>query len=163
MLNILKKWYIVFMKFRGPKSHIHFIARGLLMRKENIILCRVKGADWFFLPGGHIEDGESAKTALLRELKEEIGKGDYNITNFVGAYENVFSLNERVLQHEMNIIFAVNIPKDYKIKTKETHIEFVSTPKNSLKNYKILPPSLRDRIIEWLISNRPFFEGSGTS
>ncbi len=58
------------MKFQEPKSHIHLIARGLLLRGDSIILCRVKGAELFFLPGGHIEDGESAKVALLRELCE---------------------------------------------------------------------------------------------
>lgn len=146
------------MKFQGPKSHIHLIARGLLLHGDNIILCRVKNAKWFFLPGGHIEDGESAKIALLRELREEIGKGNYNITSFVGACENIFPLEEGVFQHEMNIIFAVNVLEGIEPKTKEDHIEFISVAKNDLKNYKILPATLKDGIIEWLYSNNPFFK-----
>ena len=146
------------MKFQGPKSHIHLIARGLLLHGDNIILCRVKDAEWFFLPGGHIEDGESAKVALLRELREEIGEGNYNITSFVGACENIFPLEEGFFQHEMNIVFAIDVPKGIELKTKEDHIEFISVAKNDLKNYKILPIPLKDGIIEWLRSNNPFFK-----
>lgn len=146
------------MKFKAPKSHIHLVARGLLLQGDNIILCRVKDAEWFFLPGGHIEDGESAKVALLRELQEEVGESNYNITSFVGACENIFPLEEGVFQHEMNIVFAVDVSKSIELKTEEDHIEFISVAKNDLKNYKILPISLKNGIIEWLRSHNPFFK-----
>ena len=146
------------MQFQRPKSHIHLIARGLLLHGDNVILCRVKDAKWFFLPGGHIEDGESAKVALLRELREEIGEGNYNITSFVGVCENIFPLKESVFQHEVNIILAVNVPEGIEPETKEDHIGFISVAKDDLKNYKILPASLKDGIIEWLDSNQPFFK-----
>ncbi len=146
------------MKFQGPKSSIHLIARGLLLHGDNVILCRAKDAEWFFLPGGHIEDGESAKVALLRELREEIGEGKYNITSFVGACENIFPLEEGAFQHEINIVFAIDVPKGIELKTKEAHIEFISVPKNDLKNYKILPVPLKDGIIEWICSSNSFFK-----
>lgn len=145
-------------QFQKPKSHIHLIARGFLMRGEEIILCRVKNAEWFFLPGGHIEDGESARATLLRELREEIGNSDYEITSFIGVCENIFSLEENVLQHEINIIFKVEIPHEIKIDAKEDHIEFVSVAKKSLKDYKILPNALKDGLLEWLENKKPFLK-----
>ena len=98
-------------KFLPTESNIHLIARGLLVQGENIILCHVKEKNWYFLPGGHIENGESAKQGLLRELKEEIGENDYSISSFIGICENIFSLDENTSQQEVNIIFQVNAPE----------------------------------------------------
>lgn len=145
-------------KFDAPRSHIHVLARGLLVRGEEIILCRVKDAKWFFLPGGHVEDGESARNSLLRELKEEIGDGDYDISSFIGACENIFSLEENLFQHEINIVFKVNVPSTLKVGTKEDHIEFVTIPKGTLKDYKILPAPLKEGLMTWLETNEPFLK-----
>ena len=146
------------MKFQGPKSHIHSIARGLLVRGEEIILCRVRDAKWFFLPGGHIEDGESARATLLRELHEEIGTNDYKISSFVGVCENVFPLEDGVSQHEINIIFKVDVPREVWVNTKEDHIEFVNVAVSDLKDYKILPATLKDGLLEWLKDGKPFLK-----
>lgn len=145
-------------RFQGPKFHIHLIARGLLIHGQEIILCRVKNAKWFFLPGGHIEDGESARAALLRELQEEIGNSDYKITSFVGVCENIFPLEDGVLQHEINIIFKVDVPHKLQVNTKEDHIEFVSVVKKSLKDYKILPSALKDGLLRWFENKKPFLK-----
>ena len=144
--------------FQGPKSHIHSIVRGFLVRGEEIILCRVRNAEWFFLPGGHIENGESARAALLRELCEEIGVSDYKITSFVGVCENIFPLEEGVAQHEINIVFKVDVPREIQVNTKEDHIEFVSAAVNDLKDYKILPTTLKDGLLEWLRDEKPFLK-----
>ena len=128
------------------------------MYGEEIILCRVKNVDWFFLPGGHVRDGESTRAALLRELSEEMGNSDYKVASFVGVCENIFPLEENVLQHEVNIIFKVDVPSKLKIDVKEDHIEFVNVNKNDLKDYKILPPALKVGLLGWLKDERPFFK-----
>lgn len=144
--------------FKGPDSHIHNIARGFLVRGDDVILCHVKDAKWYFLPGGHIEDGESAKAALERELHEEIGEGDYKISSFVGVCENVFPLDENVSQHEINIILKVDVPAGFEAGTKENHIEFVTVAQKDLGNYKILPAPLKEGLLEWLKDRKPFLK-----
>ncbi|RUV28212.1 NUDIX domain-containing protein, partial [Mesorhizobium sp. M1A.T.Ca.IN.004.03.1.1] len=54
------------------------IAMGALIQNGTVLLARRSSRrkvhrDRWSLPGGHIEDGEDAETALRRELMEEIG------------------------------------------------------------------------------------------
>jgi len=54
------------------------IAMGVLSRNGTVLLARRSSErkvhpDRWSLPGGHIEDGEDAETAMRRELIEEIG------------------------------------------------------------------------------------------
>jgi len=48
-------------------------ARAVIQNKDEILLIRrVRAGDiYYVLPGGHIEDGESAESAVLREVREE--------------------------------------------------------------------------------------------
>jgi 8-oxo-dGTP pyrophosphatase MutT (NUDIX family) len=145
-------------KFLPTESNIHFIARGLLIQGGNIIICHVKGKDWYFLPGGHIENGESAKQALLRELKEEIGENDYNISSFIGVCENIFPLSENTSQQEVNILFQVETSEDSLISSKEDDLEFITIKKEDFNNYKILPEKMKNGIQEWMSGNTSFFK-----
>ncbi len=45
---------------------------GILLKDKKIVLCRSKGKEHFIAPGGKIEAGEEPKSALIRELKEEL-------------------------------------------------------------------------------------------
>ncbi|MDD5639809.1 MAG: NUDIX domain-containing protein [Candidatus Pacebacteria bacterium] len=145
-------------KFLPTKSKIHFIARGLLIQDKNIILCHIKGRDWYFLPGGHVKNSESAQNALLRELKEEIGKNEYIMSSFIGVCENIFSLDENTFQQEVNIIFQVNVSNDLVISSKENNLEFISIEKEKLSDYNILPEKMKNGIQNWMITGRPFLK-----
>lgn len=146
------------MKYQGVNSNIQVIARGLLVHGDEIILCRTKDADLYFLPGGHVEDGESARATLLRELHEEIGDNEYTIGSFIGVCENIFPLEKGILQHEINFVFEVNVPENVVIASKESHIEFENVPRNQLSNYDISPTTLKDGLLSWINDNEPFLK-----
>ena len=74
-------------------EHIEHIARALIRMGDDVLLARTKGADNTFLPGGHIEFGESAEGALIRELQEELGLIAV-VQNFRGAVEHTFEQKE---------------------------------------------------------------------
>lgn len=46
-------------------------ASGLIIQDRKVLVERSKGKKYFIHPGGKIEAGETAKQALVRELKEE--------------------------------------------------------------------------------------------
>ncbi len=61
----------------GESTAVSIVA-GILVRAEMALLChrcaqRRLYPDVWDLPGGHVEDGESPRTALRRELSEELG------------------------------------------------------------------------------------------
>lgn len=70
---------------------IHVQARAIIIKEDHIILCKTKGLsqNFYFLPGGHIEHGESAREALMRELKEEVGF-EFSVSRFLGCMEYAF-------------------------------------------------------------------------
>ncbi|HYD90152.1 MAG TPA: NUDIX domain-containing protein [Flavobacterium sp.] len=145
-------------QYDKPDSNIHVIARGLLTQGNKIILCQVKDASWYFLPGGHVENGESAKAALSRELVEEIAEADYRVGDFIGVCENTFELKPDLLQHEINLVFQVDVPEELKVEAKEGHIGFIAIDRASLKDHKIMPTGIKEGLIEWLDTNKPFFK-----
>jgi ADP-ribose pyrophosphatase YjhB (NUDIX family) len=147
-------------KYQKSNSKIQVHARAFLFQGNKVILCRAKENDernWHFLPGGHVETGESTQQGLLRELKEEIGSADYKIISFIGMCENIFLFKKGVYQQEINSIFEVQAPLNFKIKSQEDHLEFKSVNINELNNYNILPAPIKDALIGWLKNRKTFF------
>ncbi len=144
--------------FLPPDSHIHIIARAVLVQNEKIVLCRMKSHDYFFLPGGHVEDGEAARTALIRELHEEIGPNNYAVGPLIGACENVFPAKDDLMKHEINFVFRVDVPEGTVIASREDHIEFISMPQGNLTEYDLRPAGIKTGVIAWLADGQTFFE-----
>lgn len=65
----------------------HHLARGIFIKDNKVLLAQAKGDENTFLPGGHVEFGESAKEALVREIREEIGI-TCTVHEFLGVVEH---------------------------------------------------------------------------
>jgi 8-oxo-dGTP diphosphatase len=82
---------------------------GLLRWRDRILLCRHEkaGKQYWLLPGGGVESGESLTAALHRELREELGIDDEPL--FEGPVALVDSISPQGMKHVVNIIFAADL------------------------------------------------------
>ena len=101
---------------------IETIARGVCLREGRLLLCRAKGGATTYLPGGHIEFGETGRQALVREVKEELGL-DAQTGKFLGVVENTFTQHGKP-HAEINLVYELILPPDAEIAAREDWIAF---------------------------------------
>lgn len=89
-------------------ANIETIARGICLKEGRLLVCQPAKGGRCYLPGGHIEFAETARQALEREVKEELGVRSY-AGKFLGVSENTFV--QQGEQHcEINLYFALELP-----------------------------------------------------
>ena len=123
---------------------IESIARGVCVRNGKLLLCRAKGGKSTYLPGGHIEFGETGRAALVREMKEELGV-DSSTGVFLGALENSFLQNGKP-HAEINLIYELKLAEGVEVesmKSQEDWIEFIWQDLNDLESANLLPEAFR--------------------
>ncbi len=135
-------------------DQIEIITRAVILDKGKILLCKKKGNDYYFLPGGHVEFGETAQQALARELKEELNI-EADATDYIGTVENMFSENEKKY-HEINLVFFVE-PKNHSLVSNEDHIDFFWIDTGKLVGENIEPVALKSALIQWLKDKKLFW------
>ena len=117
---------------------IETIARGVCVVDGKLLLCKAKGGRTTYLPGGHIEFGETGREALVREMREETGVAA-STGRFLGVVENKF------MQHgkphaEINLVYSMSVdarPED--VCAKEDWIEFEWVSLADLQKANLLP------------------------
>lgn len=97
---------------------------------------------WEF-PGGHLEDGETIKKALARELKEEIGFAkDFN-HHIINYFDEVKEKNGELI-HNIEIDFVINVNKDdIDIKLSNEHSEYKWVSKDS----ELLDDFIKEKLV----------------
>lgn len=146
------------------QDKIHVLSRAVIVAQDKLLLCKTVGLDinFYFLPGGHVEHGESAEKALQRELKEETGF-DCTIKRYLGCLEYGFEpTNNRVCHnHEYNFVFEVeseHLKSNKKPKCSEKHIELSWLPISSLSDIDFRAAPLKKLLLTWLSgSEHPLF------
>ena len=121
---------------------IEVIARGVCVQGEKILLCKAKGGATTYLPGGHIEFGETGRQALAREMKEEMNVAA-TVGPLLGVVENSF------MQHgkphaEINLVYELlfeNPP--CAPESAEDWISFEWRPLSELDSANLLPEAFR--------------------
>lgn len=131
--------------FAGARGEIETIARGVCVKGGKVLLCRGKGLGSTYLPGGHIEFGETGAEALVREMKEET-ELESTAGRLLGVVENSF------LQHgekhcEINLVYELSI-ENSDVAAQEDWIGFEWCPLSNLDDANLLPVDIRRLIPE---------------
>ena len=123
-------------------DHIETIARGVAVRDGKILLCKAKGGTSAYLPGGHIELGETGREALIREIKEETGLNS-TAGRFLGVVENSF-VQKGKKHSEINLVYELELESpDGTVSAAEDWIEFEWRELSDIDAANLLPEAFR--------------------
>ena len=132
-------------------ANVEVIARGVCVVDGQLLLCHGKKATLTYLPGGHIEFRETARQALVREIKEEMGR-DAEAGRFLGCCEHAF-VQKGEPHAEINLVFELRVPgldPHAPVAAAEAWIGFRWQPLDKLAEANLEPAPFRTLIALWL-------------
>lgn len=90
--------------------------RVLIVHNDKVLLVKEASDDWWALPGGGVDHGETAESTLVREVEEELGVPAKNVSSdFQIVHYNIGNIVNAVPR--MNLYFKVSVPQELLKKT----------------------------------------------
>lgn len=126
-------------------------ARAILITKENklLLMKRTKPNNVYYVTiGGGIDEGETSKEALIRELKEESGSIVKNI-------QFAFHYDDAETQNSVDFFVCREIERMTptgsewtKWNSDDNQYELIETSRDKLKDLPLKPDKVKDKIID---------------
>lgn len=97
------------------EKKFNFRVGGIITNEDErmILLHRLETFDFWLLPGGRVELLEGTETAIIREIKEELGE-DVKLEKLMAITESFFEL-KNVTYHEVAFNYKLKLPRNSKI------------------------------------------------
>ena len=130
----------------NEEKHIETIARGVCILDGKVLLCLPKDRSYSYLPGGHIEFGETGREALVREMKEETGL-DATAGDLLGVVESSF-VQKGERHCEINLIYEMKVKvkgegEQWNVPSCEDWICFDWVDCDKIDSANLLPPEMK--------------------
>lgn len=126
-------------------STIEILARGVAISDGRVLLCRNIAKNYHYLPGGHVEFGEPAATALQREMIEEAAL-KVEVQNLLLVSEHHF-IQSGTPRHELNVVFGMVFHVEH-VESRESDIAFDWVDLAVVQDLDVRPLAIR----AWLAS-----------
>lgn len=85
--------------------------RVLIVQNNKVLLVKEVSDDWWALPGGGVDHGETVESTLVREIEEELGVPAKAISSdFQIVHYNIGNVVNAVPR--MNLFFNASIPEE---------------------------------------------------
>ena len=128
------------------EKHIETIARGVCVIDGKVLLCYPKDRSYSYLPGGHIEFGETGREALVREMKEETGL-DATAGELLGVVESSF-MQKGEKHCEIILIYEMKVEvegkgRQWNVSSCEDWICFDWVECDKIDSVNLLPPEMK--------------------
>jgi 8-oxo-dGTP diphosphatase len=131
-------------------KEVEVLARGVHIEKGHLLVCRTRGSDMTYLPGGHVEFDESVPDSLAREIEEEMGR-HAKVGAFLGVVEHSF-MQKGELHCEINLIFRMKVEglkAPQRPVSREGHIGFEWIPLDRLSRSDLEPSVVKGLLRKW--------------
>ena len=129
---------------------------GIVIKDGKLLTIRMNNNTSFCLPGGHVELGEDTRSAVIREMKEELNS-DATILNDMAIVESFYTDKKGLSTHEISFYYIVepvnydNIPldnystsEDDKGIMKEHNFEWIEL--SNLENVDFRPGFIKNKL-----------------
>lgn len=140
------------------------ISRALIIKNDAILVNqnvnKKTGEAYVALPGGHVDPGEDCKTALVREIEEEL-QANANIGDLIFVSENIYAgrSKEEKQRHELTLIFEGEISGEtsdgQNVRSPEADKNFRWLPLAELEQANLLPANIKDFIVQEFLVESP--------
>ena len=139
-----------------PKDR-DLIARAIVVQDGAVLVNRSRnaktGEEYFALPGGHIDPGESSVDALEREFEEELD-ARIAVYDLCFVSESIYAGRraEETQRHELVLYFHGDLTSELKsngkeIQSPEKDKNFQWLPLENLPDSNLLPESIKNYLI----------------
>ena len=145
----------IMISFTVNDARFNLRAAAIIERKAAVLLHRMKGDDFWALPGGRVEMGESGAQTIVRELQEELGEvvSCHELRYLV---ENFFSRQGKAV-HEIGLYYSASLLPDSVLPYRQgafdgiepdVDLEYAWFERSALSELVICPLLVKDLLME---------------
>lgn len=135
--------------FTRGRRRFNLRTAAVLEQDGHVLLHTMEDSDYWILPGGRVELGETSISALQREMREELGQ-EIQVGRLLWVAESLLQ-SGRHLHHGLGLYYAISLAdassfiapgETYKTRDGGVRLTFAWHPLDRLDEITIYPPFL---------------------